>query len=87
MATYHDFLPHPPLGTYVSERPPTCIHGTDPPLLPHPPLGTRVIQQCPPLRTWLRSSSPPPSPTKDMCQRASPTAYMAQVLFSSPTPH
>ena len=57
--------PHPPLGTCVSERP-HCVHGRDPPLLlPHPPLSptTSVLPtECPPLRTWQRSSSPPHPP-------------------------
>ena len=127
-------LPHPPLGTCVTESPPLCtwlrsfspppsptgvmchwaiataymaeilhsspiphwghvslgnphcIHGWDTPLLPHPPLGKCVAQHTP-LDTWLRSSSPPPSPTGDMCHWASPTVYMAEIVLSLPIPH
>ena len=71
---------------HVSVSVPHCIHGTDPPLLHHLPLGTCVTQH-PPLRTWYRSSSPPPSPTEDMCHWASPTAYMPEILLSSTIPH
>ena len=52
-------IPH---WVHVSVSVPHCVHGRDPPLLSHPPLGTCVTER-PPLRTWQRSSSPPPSPT------------------------
>ena len=56
-------IPH---WVHVSLSVPHCVHGRDPPLLPHPPLGTCVTER-PPLRTCQSSSSPPPSPTRDMC--------------------
>ena len=37
--------------------------------------------------TWQSSSSPPPSPTGNLCQSVSPTVYMPEILLSSPIPH
>ena len=56
-------LPHPPLRTCVTYHP--WVHITDPPLRPHFPLGT-CLTECPPLCTWLRSSYPLLSTTRDM---------------------
>ena len=41
------------------------VHGRDHPLLSNPPLR-KCVTECPPLRTWKRSSSPLSSPTGDM---------------------
>ena len=71
---------------HVSLSVPHCVHGRDPPLLSHHPLGTCVTKR-PPLRTCQSSSSPPPSPTGNLCQSVSPTVYMPEILLSSPIPH
>ena len=75
-------IPH---WVHVSLSIPHWVHGRDPPLLPHPPLGTSATE-CPPLRTWQRSSSPPHPPLGTCVSECPPLRTWQTSSFPLPSP-